>query len=83
MKRINSLLEIDFSLPVIITSLTYVLDKGVIIHLKKYMNGKMDIMVTNANYSDKVFSGKSYGNNYVTVEWIEPLLANWVKQSEI
>lgn len=80
MKRITNYREINFSTQ---GSVTYILPKGVIVYVFVHPNSKLDIRVTNANYSEKDFTDKSYGSNYEKLEWYLPNMDRWINSSSI
>lgn len=85
MKNITSVDQIDFSIPTQkLASIpeVYVLPKGVLVSLLKYINGKADIQVTNANYIGDNFIGKSFGGLYQPISWCLEHLPYWIEQSQ-
>ena len=80
MKRINNIKEIEFE---VFGTHVYVLDKAVLISLKKkLMADTYEIKVTNANYSESEFDGKSYGSSNASFQQIISNLEYWIEQSK-
>lgn len=81
MLNITKLSEIDFS-PADTNEHVYIFPKGVLVAIAAYASGKIDIQITNANYTGSAFVGRSFGGRYVGITWAKQNLEYWIQQSQ-